>query len=61
MNKRITIRIPDDVYALLLARAKVEQRTISNLVIVLLKKELNGATNGAGHGDDGDSPHSSAA
>lgn len=45
MSKRTTIRIPDDLYAQLVEQAKAEQRTISNLVILLLKQSLNVAAN----------------
>lgn len=45
MSRRTTIRIPDDVYTLLAERAKAEQRTVSNLVILLLKKSLSVAAN----------------
>lgn len=40
MSKRTTIRIPDDVYDQLSDQAQREQRTISNLVIVLLREGL---------------------
>lgn len=41
MSKRTTIRIPDDVYTQLSERAKAEQRTVSNLVVLLLKQSLS--------------------
>jgi len=54
MSKRTTIRIPDDVYDQLNERAKREQRTVSNLVILLLRKALapRGSTAPADAGSD---------
>lgn len=43
MSKRTTIRIPDDLYTWISERAKVEQRTISNMIISLLNQARNGA------------------
>lgn len=40
MSKRTTIRIPDDLYGELLTLAIQEQRTVSNLVILLLRESL---------------------
>lgn len=40
MSKRTTIRIPDDVYNDLLQIAKFEQRTISNLIVRLLRESI---------------------
>lgn len=40
MSKRTSIRIPDDLYARLVVRAKQEQRTVSNLIIALLIQAL---------------------
>lgn len=40
MSKRTTIRIPDDVYDQLSHQAQQEQRTISNLAIILLREGL---------------------
>jgi len=57
MSKRTTIRIPDDVYIQLIARAQAEQRTVSNLIILLLKQSLNVATNVAAHDDKADGAH----
>lgn len=40
MSKRTSIRIPDDLYAQLVERAKKEQRSVSNLIIALLSQSL---------------------
>jgi predicted DNA-binding protein len=45
MSRRTTIRIPDDVYNRLAAQAEREQRTVSNLAIVLLREGLNNRAN----------------
>lgn len=60
MSRRVTIRMPDDVYDLLVERAKVEQRTVSNLVILLLKQKLNVAANVAQDSTTGTPPQSNA-
>jgi len=36
MSKRTSIRIPDDLYAQLVAQAQRERRTVSNLIVALL-------------------------
>ena len=41
MSKRQTTRIPDDLYARLVERAKAEQRTVSNLIVLLLNQGMN--------------------
>ena len=41
MSKRTSIRIPDDLYILLVERAKNEQRTISNLIVSLLVQSID--------------------
>lgn len=60
MSKRITTRIPDDLYVQLVERAKAEQRTISNLVILLLKQSLNVAASVAKPSEIGDIPQQDA-
>lgn len=40
MSKRASIRIPDDLYAQLVERAKEEQRSFSNVIIALLTQAL---------------------
>lgn len=60
MSKRTTIRIPDEVYTRLVERAKAEQRTVSNLIILLLKQSLNVATNVADIADRGIAPQHNA-
>jgi predicted CopG family antitoxin len=64
MSKRTTIRIPDDVYSQLSERAQAEQRTVSNLVILLLKQSLenkmNVATNVADAGNRAETPQHNA-
>ena len=40
MSKRTSIRIPDDLYTQLVARAKREQRTISNLIVAILTQNI---------------------
>lgn len=40
MSKRTTVRIPDEVYSQLVERAKREQRTVSNLIVLLLTEGL---------------------
>ena len=39
-TKQITITIPADVYEKLVARAKVENRTLSNLISMILSNVL---------------------
>ena len=39
-TKQITITIPDDVYEKLVARAKAENRTLSNLISMILSNVL---------------------
>lgn len=60
MSKRTTIRIPDDVYIQLSERAKAEQRTVSNLIVLLLKQSLNVAANVAKQNESGDTTHQDA-
>lgn len=60
MSKRTTIRIPDDVYIQLSERAKAEQRTVSNLIVLLLKQSLNVAANVAKQNESGDTAHQDA-
>lgn len=40
MSKRTSIRIPDELYQRLVERAMAEQRTVSNLIVALLSKEI---------------------
>ena len=40
MSKRTTIRIPDDLHEQIVKRAKEEQRTVSNLIILLLNQAM---------------------
>jgi predicted CopG family antitoxin len=60
MSKRTTIRIPDDLYIQLAARAKNEQRTVSNMIVLLLNQALNVATNVAEKADIANPPHHKA-
>lgn len=41
MSKRTAIRIPDDLYRLLVERAVREHRTVSNLLIYLVNVALD--------------------
>lgn len=60
MSKRTTIRIPDDLYTQLASRAKAEQRTVSNLIILLLKNKLNVAASVAENTTPPDPAHPKA-
>jgi metal-responsive CopG/Arc/MetJ family transcriptional regulator len=40
-SKRFSITLPIDLYKELEIKAKNEQRTISNMIAVILKKEFN--------------------
>lgn len=49
MTKRVSIRLPDDLHAQLVERAKTDQRTLSNLMILLLNQGMNVARSVANH------------
>lgn len=52
MTKRVSIRLPDDLHAQLVERAKTDQRTLSNLIILLLNQGMNVAQSVADHTED---------
>ena len=39
-SKRLVVTLPEDIHGLLVAKAEEENRTLSNMLMVILKKEL---------------------